>query len=154
MTGYDFDDSLTTKLPLSHYVRGIIFLADWYPLNWFQCLYSSLDDPENLIEGDIHGMQHINDTYQRLFLDKDEQIDKIEVKIDYVQLYQNGIPSLRTRLIMGIRFFTTKGRKSQSIDNIPGERYIEQFDGYILGYVTGKSGRYIDQLQFYWYKTL
>jgi len=154
MTGYDFDDSLTTKMTLSHYVCGIIFLPDWYPLNWFQCLYSSKNDPENIIEGDIHGMKHINDTYQRFFLGKDEKINKIQVKIDYVQLYKDGIPTIYTRLIMGIRFFTTKDRKSQSIDNIPGETYIEQFDGYILGYVTGKSGRYIDQLQFYWYKNI
>ncbi len=142
------------KFTLSHYVRGVIFLPDWYPLHWFQCLYSSPDNLEDIIEGDIHGIREINDTFQRFLLDKDEKIDKIQVKVDNVQLIEDDIPTIRTRLIMGIRFFTTKGRKSRTIDDIKGQMYIEQFDGYTLGYVTGNSGRYINQLQFYWYKTL
>jgi hypothetical protein len=145
---------LIRKFTLSHYVRGVIFLPDWHPLHWLQFLYSSLDNLEDIIEGDIHGMREINDTFQRFFLDKDERIDKIQIKVNTTQLIEGDIPTVRIRLIRGIRFFTTKGRKSRTIDDIKGQMYIEQFDGYTLGYVTGYSGRYINQLQFYWYKTL
>jgi hypothetical protein len=35
---------------------------------------------------------------------------------------------------------TIEKQKYFHIDNIPGERYIEQFNGYTLDYITGKSG--------------
>jgi hypothetical protein len=60
----------------------------------------------------------------------------------------------RRTLIRGIQFYTTKGRKIPSYkDEEDDQPFFEQYNGYILGYVTGKSARYIDQLQFYWYRT-
>jgi hypothetical protein len=53
-----------------------------------------------------------------------------------------------------LKFITTKVR------SIPPDIYLagndvelEYFPGYTLGYVTGKSGLRIDQLQFFWYRT-
>jgi hypothetical protein len=56
-------------------------------------------------------------------------------------------------LIRGIQFFTTKGREFPSYkDEDDDETFVEQYNGYILGYVTGKATGNIDQLQFYWYR--
>ncbi len=55
---------------------------------------------------------------------------------------------------MSMRFSPIKEGTIQSIDQVvKGEIYSEEFDGYALDYVTGESGRYIDQLQFDQYKT-
>jgi len=61
----------------------------------------------------------------------------------------------RRTLIRSIQFFTTKGRKIPSAyeDEEDDEPFFEQYNGYSLGYVTGKSAQYVDQLQFYWYRT-
>lgn len=153
-TGFEFDDSLAEKFTYFHSIRGIRIRPDRSPLHWFQCFYSSSDNPENMIEGAIHGLKEDNDSFEDFFLDKDEKITKIQIKVDYVQLYQNDILSFRPLLIMAMRFYTTKGRTSRSIDYVDGQMYTEEFPGYTLGYISGKSGRYIDQIQFYWYKTL
>ncbi len=63
----------------------------------------------------IHDMIHFNDS----LLIKMNKMCKIEIKVDVIQLYD--IPSTRTQLIMGILFFTTKGRTSQSIDDVKGD---------------------------------
>jgi hypothetical protein len=57
-------------------------------------------------------------------------------------------------IITGIQFFTTRGRASPSYAGGLGDRFTEEVDGYTLGYVTGRSAQYIEQLQFIWYRTI
>jgi hypothetical protein len=49
----------------------------------------------------------------------------------------------RRTLIRSIQFFTTKGRKIPSAyeDEEDDEPFFEQYNGYSLGYVAGKSAR-------------
>jgi len=63
---------------------------------------------------------------------------------------RSQVPAL---LIGEIQFFTTKGRVSPSHHQEDGVIFIEQFEGYTLGYIAGRSGLFIDQLQFFWYRT-
>lgn len=56
-------------------------------------------------------------------------------------------------IITGIEFISTSGVVSPSYDGRLGDTFSEEFDGYTLGYVTGRSGQYIEQLQFFWYRT-
>ncbi|CAF3792782.1 unnamed protein product [Rotaria sp. Silwood1] len=149
--GSHFDDSLTPNFTCSHYLSGIIFQNDPVPLNWIQFLYSSLLDPQNVIEAKLHGTRYKTDSVQQFLLDKDEKISKIQMKIDNITLYINKIQH-SVPIIRGLRVFTTKGRVSQSIDRVNGQSATESFDGYAVGYVTGKDGLLIDQLQFYWYR--
>lgn len=137
ITGYDFDDSLIEKFTFSYYIRGIQFRPTLTPLHWFQCFYSTFDNPDHMIKGDLHGIREDSDDIAEFFLEKDEKISKIQLKIDTIQLFDHGTPSLRTQLIMAMRFYTTKGRISPTIDHINGQIYSEEFDGYYLGYVSG-----------------
>jgi hypothetical protein len=55
-------------------------------------------------------------------------------------------------MVRGLRFFTTNGRASPSLDHADGKLDTEQFDGYSLGYISGRDGLAIDQIQFHWYR--
>jgi hypothetical protein len=59
-----------------------------------------------------------------------------------------------TTVIRGLKFITTKGRRIPPGIPLTGNDVVtEQFLGYTLGYVTGKSGLRVDQLQFFWYRS-
>lgn len=53
--------------------------------------------------------------------------------------------------VTGIEFRTTKGRRTCLYGLKDRYEYKESFDGYVLGYVTGRSGLVIDELGFVWY---
>jgi hypothetical protein len=71
-----------------------------------------------------------------------------------VSFIQENKQSINERIIIILRFFTTKGRSTPEIDHERGEMFTEDFEGYTLGYVAGRSVRFVDQLQFYWYLTM
>jgi hypothetical protein len=129
----------------------MITRSEIVPFDFFRFLYSSPNEPENIIKAKFQGTRREKDTEKQFLLAKDEKIYKVQVKVDDVMLYTNNKPAGTTKLIRAIRFFTTKGQSSQSIDHAGGEMFTEQFDGYTLGYVTGRTGSFVDQLQFYWY---
>ena len=146
--GYDFDDSLTPGFTSSHYLRGIISPREVYRLNWFQCYYSSSANPNHTITSEMHGIRDDTDV-----IDHNETINQVQIVTKYLILYKNDKPSFNTTLIRALRLCTTKGRSSESIDHADGQLLTEQYEGYTVGYVAARSGRYIDQLQFYWYRT-
>ncbi|CAF2679432.1 unnamed protein product [Rotaria sp. Silwood2] len=153
-TGGDpFDDSLTENFTCSHYLSGIIIRNNGMSLDWIQFLYSSSYNQNSVIEAKVHGIQEKGEV-SRFLLEKDEKIYKIQVKLSNVTLYWQDGTLFSTILIRGLQIFTTKGRASQSYDHVEGDVFTEQFDGYTLAYATGREGRYIDQLQFYWYRTV
>jgi hypothetical protein len=149
-----FDDSLIENFTTSHRLREIIMRLDSDCLGWIQCFYSLDSHPEDILRGATYGLREPTDVGEKFRLDKDERIFKVQIKIDYVQLFKDGAPSMKPQLIRNLRFFTTKGRSTPEIDHFSGEMYTEEFEGYTLGYLTGRSDRYIDQLQFYWYQII
>ncbi|CAF1625493.1 unnamed protein product [Adineta ricciae] len=69
-------------------------------------------------------------------LDTNDKINKIQAVLnsDYVH---------------DIRFFITHGRTSKSIDHLVEHVLTEELANCTVGYVTGRSGDRIDQLQFH-----
>jgi hypothetical protein len=149
-----FDDSLIENFTTSHYLRGIILRMDSDCLGWIQCFYSSDSHSDDILRGITHGIREQTDVGEQFWLDNDEKVFKVQIKVDYVQLFKDGRPSMKPRIIRNLRFFTTNKRSTPKIDQFGGEMYTEEFEGYTLGYLTGTSSRYIDQLQFYWYQTI
>ena len=151
--GHDFDDSSARDFTRSHHLHGMITGPKMMPLEWCQFLYFSPDNPENILESELQGTRQTTDIIERFFLIGNERINKVQVIVDSEILYVDNIPK-SVPLIRGIRFFTTNGQASQSIDHLTGDLYTEQLDEYTVGYVTGRSGLYVDQLQFHWYRNV
>lgn len=125
-----------------HYIRGMIC---YYGGSLLGCkfLYSSPDKPENILPSKIHGNITRSIRNVEFRLNVSEKINKVQVAV--------GRASWEDIHIQGIRFFTTNGRSSHSIDY--GEQVLtEKFDGYTLGYINGTAGERLNQLQFHWYK--
>jgi hypothetical protein len=150
--GYDFDDSSARGFTCSHYLRGMITGRNM-PLEWCQFLYSSPDNPENIVESKLQGTRPATYIIERFFLIGNERINKVQVVVDHKIIYVNDIKQ-SVPLIRGIRFFTTNGRSSPSIDHLKGDLYTEQFNEYTVGYGTGRSGMFVDGLQFHWYRNV
>ena len=82
-------------------------------------------------------------TYEQFTLNKDnsERINKITGVIDTVYSLQ---------MITGIQFHTTTGRSSRWYGRTRGTtKFSEQFEGSTVEHVTGRSGDFVDELQFY-----
>jgi hypothetical protein len=125
--------------------RGV-FKSDWY-----QFLYSSSYHPDDIIEADIRGTRPKTDISERFLLGKDEKIYKVQV-VYYNASYNIHNVLTNASVIRGVRLFTTKGRASPSLDQAEGTTTTEQFDGYIVGYVSGRAGLAVDQIQFHWHR--
>ncbi|CAF2521731.1 unnamed protein product [Rotaria sp. Silwood2] len=150
-SGDYFDDS---SLPdfTCHHLSGIAAYGHDDSMESYQFLYSSDDDDQNPIESQIHGNQN-SIIIKKFEFDKDENLDTVEGQlINEYSVSPNGT-NLTTSRITGLQFFSTKGRASPSYNGRLGQTFTEKFDGYILGYVTGRSNHHITQLQFFWYRT-
>ena len=153
--GSNFDDSKSSSLTFSHYLSGIRVLNDSSNFDACQFIYTSFNDNQSRIFSSVHGSyeQKVN-LPNEYHLDDGERIVKVQVRIENTLFYTDTSQSstYSTKLIKGLKFTTNKGRSFPPVtlqgDNIETE---ENF-GFILGYVAGKAGRYIDQLQFYWYR--
>jgi hypothetical protein len=151
--GY-FDDSSLYAFTVHHYLSGIVTSADNNDFDSCQFLYSSFYDNQNRIESIVHGKfgQKMEST-QQFDLNPDENIYKVQVNvIDIVSVDSDGI-RYPSKIIKGLKFFTTNGRSFPPYTFQAEKIFTEQFHGYTLGYVTGKSGLRINQLQFFWYRT-
>jgi hypothetical protein len=154
--GSYFYDSLTKNFTYYHYLSGIITsISEKHDfLGSLQFLYSSYQDNQSFIESKVHG----NDGWkpknsQSFILEKGERICKVQGKLIHRTLTMRDTSQILVTLIGEIQFFTTKDRVSPSYNQEDGNIFTEQFDGYTLGYVAGRSGLYIDQLQLFWYRT-
>jgi hypothetical protein len=95
----------------------------------------------------------INRTHE-YYLNDDERIEKVQVKSLRTAFSRHDGSSFAIKIITGLKFITTKGRSIPPDINLTGNGVeLESFPGYTIGYVTGKSGTKIDQLQFFWYRT-
>ncbi|CAF4763832.1 unnamed protein product [Rotaria socialis] len=148
-----FDDSSIRGFTNSYYLDGMTVGSQISPLESCQFIYSCPGNSENILKSDVHGKSTLINTTDRLCLAENERINEVQILVDGEILYVNDIPKW-VPLIRGIRFFTTNGKATQPIDHLPGELCTEKIDGYTVGYVTGRSGLYVDQLQFNWYRNI
>jgi len=155
--GVDFVDSSIPNFTYYHYLSGITVSHDERN-NYFesiQFLYKSIYDHQNNIKSEIHGnYRYKSHNTQTYILDNDERIYKVQGQITNMLHTEVDNSKYRRTWIRGIQFFTTKGRKIPSYkEEDDDETFFEQYNGYTLGYVSGRSYRNIDQLKFYWYRT-
>ncbi|CAF4132353.1 unnamed protein product [Rotaria magnacalcarata] len=130
-----FDDSSISGFTNSYYLHGMTIGSQISPLECCQFIYSCPGNSENILKSDFHGKSTLINTTDRLCLAENERISEVQILVDGEILYVNDIPKW-VPLIRGIRFFTTNGRATQSIDHLPGELCTEKLDGYTVGYVT------------------
>jgi hypothetical protein len=153
--GNDFDDSFLPNFTSSHYVSGILF-SDIVDFNACQFIYKSSRDNQSRIVSIVHGNggKKINSTYI-YNLTADERIKHVQVRSFYKTFYSSNAYVVDTRkVITGLKFITTNNRTiPPNFNIIRNDVESEEFLGYTLGYVTGKSDEQIDQLQFFWYRT-
>ena len=152
--GADFDDSLSPMFTVFHYLSGFIF-SDVEQFRACQFIYTSSERNQTQIRANVHGDfgYRINTIY-KFNLTDDERIEKVRVHSSYQTFTAGEKPRLTTKLIRKVGFITTKGRSiPPDLDLADNGVEFEQFPGYTVGYVTGRSGGNVDQLQFVWYRT-
>jgi hypothetical protein len=152
--GSDFDDSLLPNFTYSHYLSGVI-IFDTENFDSCQFIYTSFQQNQSQIESNIYGL-HVSPTNRtgKYHLDQDERIEKVQVQSLEKRFSRHDESTFNLRMITRLIFITTKGRSIPPNTNLTGTGVeVEYFPGYTLGYVTGKSGSKIDQLQFFWYRT-
>jgi len=156
--GIPFLDSKISKFTFYHYVSGIIISHNEKNnyLQSIQFLYKSIYDYQNNIKSKIHGnygyKSHNTTTF---ILNNDEKIYKVQGQITNMLQIDGNHSRYQKTWIKRIRFFTTQDRTIPSYkeEDDDDETFVEEFDGYTLGYVGGGSSQYIDGLKFYWYRT-
>ncbi len=149
--GSDFDDSSSPNFTYSHYLSGLLF-SGIFGFDGCQFIYKSSPDNQSRIQSSVHGNggNTINSTH-KYYLNADERIEEVRVKSYNVQF---GSDRVIAKIIRGLQFVTTKNRTIPPDILLTGDQVeSESFRGYTLGYVTGKSGQSINQLQFFWYRT-
>jgi hypothetical protein len=152
--GSDFDDSSLPNFTCSHYVSEILF-SDINGFYACQFIYKSSRDNQSRIESSVHGGNGKKINSKHIYnLTADERIKDVQVKSFNRTLLGNNNYKSVPKLVTGLKFITTNNRTIPPDFNLTGDDVqSENFTGYTLGYVTGKSGGRIDQLQFFWYRT-
>lgn len=153
--GAYFDDSSSLLFTHTHHLSGIT-LSTSGELDSCQFIYSSPCQNQSDIESDIHGLNgvRINST-STYYLDHDERIKKVSVKSYNITFVSPDESRYSTKVVRRLQFTTTNGQRiPPGIALEDNTVQSESFPGYTLGYATGKAGLRIDQLQFYWYRTV
>ncbi|CAF0711831.1 unnamed protein product [Adineta steineri] len=151
--GTHFDDSTHPYFTSSHYLNGILARDNDDDLESYLFYYSSSCDNQDMITSERHGNQNLS--FKKDFqFDKNEKIQRVEGQyLNKTIVFSNGT-NVTMPIITGLQFYTTKGHASPSYAGEEGVTFEEEYEGYTLWYVTGRSDEYIHQLQFYWYRTL
>jgi hypothetical protein len=147
-----FNDSLLTGFTSLHYLTEIIAIGDERDLETYQFEYSSGDGNQNLVISEVHGnAADVNKKPSTFY--KAGKIRKVEGQLIREEKSLPNGTNVTVSIITGLRFTTTKDIENPAYNGPKGESFSEYFKGYTLGYVEGKSSKYIDELQFIWYQT-
>jgi len=87
---------------------------------------------------------------EKFIMNGSERIDKI-TWYKGTNIWRYNRDGDLIEFVLGIQFHTTFGRTSVLYGISKGAMYEESYEGYILGYATGRSGLLVDMLQFVWY---
>ncbi|CAF1109626.1 unnamed protein product [Adineta ricciae] len=147
-----FDDSLTLNFTSLPYLNGFCARDNDDGLESYQFFYLSPLNKKQIIESNVHGNQ--TKTFQKKFhfSEKNERIIQVQGRLVKKSLSSSNGTNQTISIITGLEFISNKGRISPLYSGELGEEFNEQYDGYTLGYVTGRSAQYIEQLQFIWYR--
>ncbi|UJR33256.1 hypothetical protein I4U23_020711 [Adineta vaga] len=84
-------------------------------------------------------------------LESDEHIDSVSIYTS-TRTIANPFSPNGTYLIVGLRFFTDRGRFSELFGSSNAIVVNETFSTYTLAYIRGRGAGYIDAIQFVWYR--
>lgn len=146
---FDFNDSSLFNYSTTHYLCGLDIRGE-NGFEIYRFYYDSSIYNQRPIPSEFHGNEHLEFKVPFHFATND--------KIKRVQgrLVNKTIDSDRnfTKLIItGLEFTSEDDVTSPMYRETLGEMFTEEYDGYTLGYATGKSREYIEQIQFFWYKS-
>lgn len=152
---YSTDDSKNSELTTFHYISSIS-LTSSERLDSIRFIYSSsnlfnVQSPKSGILRGYPAISHSgyrNDTFNVTEKSINERIDRVSLIINVGKDY----PKATTLYIIGIQFHTTFNRTSPFYGSQQGQRYTEEYPGFVLGYIRGGTCMYIERLQFIWYK--
>ena len=117
----------------------------------YQFLYYSPRAKYQKIQSQFHGDEDFNQRYEFEF-GKNEKINRVEGQIVNKSFRSKNGTITTKSVITGLKFTSTEHRASPPSNELSGIHFNESFVGYTLGYVTGRSSQYIEQLQFFWYR--
>jgi len=149
--GTYFDDSSSSDFTCSHYLYGLLTRTDEDGLESYQFSYNSPHDNQPKIQSRFHGNENFLQKYEFEF-DKNEKIIRVEGQFVNKTLHSANGTNITKLLITGIQFISEQDHVNPLYDGPSDKSFSESFDGYTLGYVTGRSSQYIEQLQFFWYR--
>ena len=128
------------------YLSAIRFIYEWNDTS-SQVVYHGYGDRPPKIGHSLFG--------DKFLLSMDERINKVTLYVGTgieTGGYTITVGSEIISYITGIQFHTTNERTTRLYGIKEENEFTESFEGYILGYVKGRSGLVIDELQFVWYK--
>ncbi|CAF4599445.1 unnamed protein product [Rotaria sp. Silwood1] len=104
-------------------------------------------------------MQHGRQTYRyspymsEFVLNPEESINGVTIYTG-TRLIDNPFAPNGTYLVVGIRFYTNKGRSSELFGSSNGTQMDEAFSNFTIAYVRGQALGYVDGVQFIWYRQI
>jgi hypothetical protein len=149
--GEYFDDSLSSDFTCSHYLNGIFTYTHDDDLESYEFHYNSSHDNENPVQSRVHGNRSLSNM-RKFEFDKGDKINRVEGHIINKTIVSPNGTNLTISIITGLQFFSDDDKNSLSYNGPLGENFTEEVLDYTLGYVTGRSNQYIEQLQFVWYR--
>ncbi len=145
-----FDDSSSSDFTCSHYLNEILVRHDDQGFETYQFSYYSPHAKYQEIQSEFHGNEQFPQRTEFNF--HQERIVKVEGQIvDKVFILDNGTEFTKP-VVTGIKFTTKENHANHLFNESSGINFNESFPGYMLGYVTGRSNQYIEQIQFFWYR--
>jgi hypothetical protein len=145
-----FDDSSSSDFTCSHYLNEILVHHDDQGFEAYRFFYYSPHAKDQQIQSELHGNKSFPQITEFNF--HQERIVKVEGQIvDKVFILDNGTEFTKP-VVTGIKFTTKENNANHLFNESSGINFNESFPGYMLGYVTGRSNRYIEQIQFFWYR--
>ncbi|CAF0839159.1 unnamed protein product [Adineta ricciae] len=150
--GGHFDDSEADNFTHSCYLSGLETGGDDDSLVHVQFFYSSSKGGDKVIQGPTHGDKRFSKTSRKFTLNEGEAFVKVQVYFNHRKVIMGDKSTRNVLILTGIQFATTIGRLSPFFGKRSGHEFSENSTGFIVSYVTGRSGILIDQLRFAWYR--
>lgn len=153
--GGPFDDSHDLQLRSNARLKSIEF----YSRSQLVAIRFVYENENSSVSSECHGSdRYPNHDYtpirnQTFSLLDDEQITKVFLYSGKGNgTHQFKVINTPIVHIMGIQFLTNKDRLTDLFGTDDGTKSNESYEGFSIGYATGRSGDIIDMLQFVWYR--
>ena len=151
INGNHFDDSSLPEFTYSHYLNELVARRDPQGLEIYQFYYYSPYLNSRNIPSLFHGDEQFNYSYKHSFR-KSDKIERVEGILVNQTIRTSDGRNVTKSIITSLRFISKEG-EDNDYKRSNGISFSESFPNYVLAYVTGKAGQYIEQIQFFWYRT-